>query len=72
MKAEKRKKEKGISKRTMYSETSRIAQRLQNINKELLHEKILERAYLIWEEKGRSSNTELENWVQAEREITVE
>ena len=71
MKAAKRKKETGISTRSMYSESSSVAQTLQNIEKELLREKILERAYFIWEKKGRPSNTELENWVQAEREITV-
>ncbi len=41
----------------------------QKADEEPLRNKILERAYFIWEEKGRPCNTELENWFQAEEEI---
>jgi len=44
----------------------------KNIDEELLRRKILERAYFIWEEKGRPGNTALEDWFQAEKEMIIE
>jgi len=34
-------------------------------------EKIRQRAYLIWERKGRPENNELDNWLEAERELKM-
>jgi hypothetical protein len=33
------------------------------------YQMIAQRAYEIWEAKGRPAGTEAENWVQAEREL---
>jgi hypothetical protein len=35
----------------------------------MLHKRVSERAYQIWEEHGRPHGMEHQNWIQAEREI---
>jgi hypothetical protein len=34
-------------------------------------EKIRQRAYSIWERKGRPENNDLDNWLEAERELRM-
>ena len=34
-------------------------------------DKIRQRAYFIWERKGRLENNELDNWLEAERELRM-
>ena len=34
-------------------------------------EKIRQRAYSIWEERGRPQNSDLDIWLEAEREIKI-
>ncbi len=34
-------------------------------------DKIRERAYLIWEEKGRPGNSDVEHWLEAEQQFMV-
>ena len=33
-------------------------------------EEIQRRAYLIWENKGRPQNSDLDNWLEAEKSLT--
>jgi hypothetical protein len=35
-------------------------------------EKIKERAYYIWEQKGRSADSAFQDWIEAERELKAE
>jgi hypothetical protein len=41
------------------------------VNEEFI-QRIRERAYKIWEEKGRSEGQEIEHWLEAERELSRE
>ncbi len=39
---------------------------------DMIHKRIAQRAYQIWEERGRPAGTEHENWIKAEREVEGE
>lgn len=41
----------------------------KNISQEMLNTMITERAYYIWEERGRPEGQDMDIWLQAEREI---
>jgi hypothetical protein len=50
--------------------TTKITELVLNINLDAsLEEQIAKRAYELWHQGGRKPNSDLSNWLQAEREI---
>ena len=43
----------------------------KNIDKSLTTQMVQDRAYYIWEEKGKHFGQDQEIWIQAEKEMTV-
>jgi outer membrane protein TolC len=39
-------------------------------DQKLTHEEIARRAYALYEERGRTDGTDVDDWLQAERELT--
>ncbi|MBU1862314.1 MAG: DUF2934 domain-containing protein [Candidatus Omnitrophica bacterium] len=54
------KKKKGAKRETSFSSNRSASEMIQ------------ERAYLIWERKGRLEGTSMEDWVEAEKELERE
>ena len=52
-----------VRKRILVKDTRKTGPAVQDMDK------IRQRAYLIWEQKGRPQNNDLDNWLQAEREL---
>jgi len=44
----------------------------RRIDEKKLHEVIKSRAYVLWEAHGRPSDSDLDIWLQAERDMIVE
>jgi len=57
------------SKRPTSRKGSSPAARNANAQALILHEQIAQRAYELYERRGRQSGYELKDWLQAEREI---